>query len=589
MEGLGGPGLAALAVVGASWSLLGAAMLRGSRALSRWCVLLAGLGCLAAVVATAAGAGGVGDLLLVSSAAVLAPLSLATFPVLRWHHPADQLALVVLLGCGVVPLLELLARGSAVTAELGLGSAVTLVAHTWWRLEVTAGRERRTLQWAALGTAVVLLAVGLLAFLLDGAPAATTAAIALLAVLPVPMYVGAALPDIVDVRALVVRVVVTLVVALTYVAAFVAVASGLELVAGRTLQVGVVAVAGAVVAFGVGPLTRVLRASVDELLFGRRPDPLDAATALVGGIGSDPARALEVVRTALVLPYAGLRDGTRELASSGERPPYTRVYRLEDDAEEGGGTELVIGLRAGDLGPTHEDERVLRLVVPLLAQTVRATALADRLAESRGAVVAALAEERRRLRRDLHDGLGPRLSGVAFTADAARNVVVGDPARAQELLATLRAETVTAIEEIRQLVYDMRPPALDELGLVPALRQRAAGLCTAGGAPVRVDFQVGEPVSDLPAAVEVAAYRIVVEALANVARHTTSATASVRVLAERDGLHLCVEDAGGPGGAWSPGVGLSSMWERAAEVGGSVSAGPTPHGGRVLAVLPLVT
>ncbi len=589
MGGLGGPGLVALMVVGASWTVVGVAMLLRSRAVSRWGVLLAGLLCMAAVAATVAGAGSAGSLLLVLSAAVVAPLSLAAFPVLRWRHPVDLLALVVVLGCGAVPLLELLARGSAVTAELGLGTAVALVAHTWWRLEATAGRERRALQWAALGTAVVLLAVGLLAFLFDGVPAATTAATALLALLPVPLYVGATLPDVVDVRGLVVRVVVTLVVGLTYVAAFVVVASGLELVAGRTPQVGVVAVAGALVALGVGPLTRLLRAGVDELLFGRRPDPIEAATALVGGIGSDPARALEVVRTALVLPYASLRDGDGELVASGERPRYTRVYRLEDGAEDGSASELVIGLRAGDLGPTAEDDRVLRLLVPLLAQTVRATALAGRLVESRGAVVAALAEERRRLRRDLHDGLGPRLSGVAFTADAARNVVRSDPARAQELLSTLRAETVTAIEEIRQLVYGMRPPALDELGLVPALRQRAAGLCTEGGVPVRVHVAAAESMTDLPAAVEVAAYRIVVEALANVARHTTSATASVSVLAERDGLHLCVEDAGGPGGTWTPGVGLSSMRERAAEVGGSVSAGPTPSGGRVVAVLPLVT
>jgi signal transduction histidine kinase len=86
----------------------------------------------------------------------------------------------------------------------------------------------------------------------------------------------------------------------------------------------------------------------------------------------------------------------------------------------------------------------------------------------RGPLRSAIEEERRRLRRDLHDGLGLRLSGITFTADAARNSVRTDPDTAEHLLAQPRAEKSTAIEEIRGLVHAMRPPALDELGLVRA-------------------------------------------------------------------------------------------------------------------------
>ncbi len=139
--------------------------------------------------------------------------------------------------------------------------------------------------------------------------------------------------------------------------------------------------------------------------------------------------------------------------------------------------QLEVGLRAGDLSLSAGDEHVLRLVGPLLAQTLRANRLAADLQVSREATVTALEEERRRLRRDLHDGLGPRLSGIAFTSDAARNSLRSDPDATDELLATLRAETGSAIDEIRRLVYAMRPPALDELGLVPALS--AAGGVTA--------------------------------------------------------------------------------------------------------------
>ena len=247
----------------------------------------------------------------------------------------------------------------------------------------------------------------------------------------------------------------------------------------------------------------------------------------------------------------------------------------------------MVGLRPGDLAFSPGDEQVLRLTVPLLAQTLRARALAEQLIESRGQTIAAVEEERRRLRRELHDGLGPRLSGVAFTSDAARNLIRTDPAAAEEMVAQLRADTVTAIEEIRRMVYAMRPPALDELGLVPALRQQAVGLRNRDGNPVAVDVSAPAVFPDLPAAVEVAAYRIVTEALTNVARHSASPSASVRLQPAADGLHLEVTDHGSRNGAWRPGVGMASMRERATELGGSLEAGPGPSGGRVSALLPL--
>ena len=247
----------------------------------------------------------------------------------------------------------------------------------------------------------------------------------------------------------------------------------------------------------------------------------------------------------------------------------------------------MVGLRPGDLAFSPGDEQVLRLTVPLLAQTLRARALAEDLIESRGQTIAAVEEERRRLRRELHDGLGPRLSGVAFTSDAARNLIRTDPDAAADMVAQLRADTVAAIEEIRRMVYAMRPPALDELGLVPALRQQAVGLRNRDGEPVAVDVTAPEDLADLPAAVEVAAYRIVIEALTNVARHSSSASAAVRLERADDGLRLEITDHGVRNGAWRPGVGLSSMRERAAELGGTLEAGPGPGGGRVAALLPL--
>jgi len=265
--------------------------------------------------------------------------------------------------------------------------------------------------------------------------------------------------------------------------------------------------------------------------------------------------------------------------------PHTHTQPIELGRELG--ASLTVGLRAGDLTWSPRDDRVLRLVAPLLGQTLRARALAADLQSSRQDTITAREEERRRVRNDLHDELGPRLSGIAFTTDAARNSLRSDPEGADELLRSLRAETGTAIEEIRRIAYGMRPPALDELGLVTALRQQASVLRTPLGAPLLTTITDTDLPASLPAAVEVAAYRIVVEALTNAARHSGGSVATVD-LRLRDGVLLIdVADDGSFADRWPAGVGLASMRERAAELGGRLSAHGNGPGGRVSAELPL--
>lgn len=225
--------------------------------------------------------------------------------------------------------------------------------------------------------------------------------------------------------------------------------------------------------------------------------------------------------------------------------------------------------------------------------TCECRALAADLHVSREQTVTAIAEERRRLRRDLHDGLGPRLSGIAFTCDAAPNLVPSDPDAAQVLLRTLRAETVTAIEDVRGLVYGLRPPALNELGLVGARRQRAVALCTTKGSRLQATLSAPEDLSGLTAATELAAYPIVVEALTNVGRHACSSAAAVSLRLDRSTLSISVLNeeattAQAPAlQPWRPGVGLTSMPERVAELGGTLTAGPWLGGGRLEVTLPV--
>jgi two-component system NarL family sensor kinase len=569
-----------VALVGASFAGSGGGLLLRRRSLlSPVLTLLGGVALIGTAVLMVADHDRLAALLGVAGASALLPLALTTYPVLRWRHPIDFVALIVIGGCGA---LSVVWPSMDVVPAMALFQGCAFLAHTWWRIEVTRDAERRALVWMALALGATSLLYAFVSFSADGARSAVLpeGMVLVFALVGPALYVGATLPELVDVRGLVVTAVVFAVALIGYMGLFVLALGLLDWVGAAELSVGALALVGALCAVTFHPLQVVLRGVVDELLFGSRPDPLGAASVVAGRIGEDPVLALRAIREALVLPYAALRVDGVTVAASGTETTHTRRVDLD------GAGELVVGLRAGDLGFSHGDEQVLRLTVPLLAQTLRARAMAAELLESRGQTIAAVEEERRRLRRELHDGLGPRLSGVAFTSDAARNLIRSDPAEAERLVGQLRAETVTAIEEIRRLVYAMRPPALDELGLVPALRQQALGLRNRRGEPVAVDVSAPENLPDLPAAVEVAAYRIVTEALTNVARHSSGPTARVRLAATAKSLSVEVSDTG-RSDEWRPGVGLASMRERAAELGGTLEAGPSEDGGRVAALLPI--
>jgi two-component system NarL family sensor kinase len=576
------PVLFALAAAGGVASASGVGLWTVRR--TRPCAVLLAFGGLATVAAALLDTtehAGAARPVLVATFAVLAPLALTTYPRFAWRHPVDFVALVTVGAAGAMAVVY--ADDDAVTGSMGLVLGCVLLGYTWWRIERADADDRRSLTWMSLAVTLAALVAFVVAFVRLGVAGEVVGVLTAGLVGPA-LYVGVRRPEVVDVRGLVVRMVVLATAAVGYVAVFMSVESLVEILGGEAPPVGTLAVMGALAATTFHPLQVVLRGVVDELLFGARPDPLGAATQVVGYIGDDPATALHAVREALVLPYAALRiDGTT-VATSGVEVTHTRTVPLGPGTDRIG--DLVVGLRAGDLALSPGDQHVLRLVAPLLTQTLRAQALAGELQESRGQAIAAIEEERRRLRRDLHDGLGPRLSGIAFTSDAVRNLVRNNPESAEQLLQALRQETVTAIEEIRGLVYAMRPPALDELGLVGALRQHASTLRRPDGTPLRVDVRADE-LADLPAAVEVAAYRIVVEALANAVRHSGSVDASI-CLALRDGtLDIEVTDTGAADTAWRSGVGLASMRERAAELGGTVTASGTRHGGRVHAALPL--
>jgi len=509
-------------------------------------------------------------------------LAVIAYPTLRLGHAVDYCALVLVAAAGVIG--SVFHDDDAVSSAMALALALGLLAHLWWRFENSDEDDRLAVLWLSLSAVTATIAFGHALFLTTQVASGVIGAVVYATVGPA-MALGVRRPRIVDVRGLIVQVVVLGVVLIVYIALFIGVVSTLDLLGQPDPSMGVLALIGALAATTFHPLRVVLRGVVDEILFGDRPDPLDAAAQVVGRVGDDPVLALRAIREALVLPYASLSSGGVELASSGTAVTHVRRLTLQLGDDEVG--EIVVGLRPGDLTLSSGDERVLRLVAPLLAQTLRARTLAADLQKSRGQAIAAIEEERRRLRRDLHDGLGPTLSGIAFTADAARNTLRRHPESADELLRGLRAEAVAAVGEIRRLVYDMRPPALDELGLVPALRQRASTIRTSDGRTLHVAVEAPITLPELSAAVETAAYRIATEALANAARHSGCDNASLWIGVDADRLVVDVRDGGRDGRAFTPGVGVTSMRERAAEVGGTLTVTGDERGFAVHALLPI--
>ena len=442
--------------------------------------------------------------------------------------------------------------------------------------------ERRQLLWlllAVLVAVIVILPWGLVA----GTPIEVLFAIPLI---PIAVTVAIVRHQLLDIRLVVSRMLAWMMLLLAVVVAY----AGLVALLDRFTAPGLgwSALVTVLLVVLAAPMLPRLQRLVDGALYGDRGNPARVVSRLGEQLATPDAELQGVVttiRTAVRLPYVAIERGGRILASDGE--PSERVHSWP--LTRGGTLEgqLRIGLREGERDLAAADRRVLAMLADPVAVAVHSTVVSEELQASRERIIAAREEERRRLRRELHDGLGPTLTGIAFAADAAANTIDDDPEQSQRLLTTLRRNTRTALADVRRLVDNLRPPALDELGLVEALRQRADQLSwRADGASVRVRLDVPEQVPPLPAAIEVATYRIATEALTNVVRHSRATGALIRLrCGER--LELSITDDGPPNGAWAPGVGLDAMRERAAELGGSFKAGPTPTGGQVVAAFPL--
>ncbi len=340
------------------------------------------------------------------------------------------------------------------------------------------------------------------------------------------------------------------------------------------------------------PLRTRLQKGVNRLLYGQRDEPhvvlLHLNQRLEATLAPDavlPA-IVETVAQALKLPYAAIllkQEHEFAIAASYGKPvgkPLT--FPLNYQAEYIG--ELHLAPRSPNEAFTPADLHLLDELARQAGLVAHAVLLAADLQRARERLVLAREEERRRLRRDLHDGIGPTLASLFQRLDTAGQLIPSDPNAAVIMVERLKEQMKITIADIRRLVYALRPPVLDELGLISALREHAT---TAVPAHLQVSIEASQEMPPLPAAIEVAVYRIVLEALTNVERHAHAQTCLIRLNQPTAGC-LCLEildDGSGLPEKYHAGVGLMSMRERSAELGGECQITTRRTGGTQIRVL----
>ena len=320
--------------------------------------------------------------------------------------------------------------------------------------------------------------------------------------------------------------------------------------------------AATVIAVGLAPARDRIQRGIDRLIYGERNDPF-AALARLGQPMGVPGGGTDLVRDVLTaladsLHVTGVAlDGPVRISVG--NPTGGAVVPLRFAGRDEG--TLRVGSREGQQRLAAADLRLLDAVAPWIAAAAQAVQTAEDLRIERGRVIAATQSERSRLRQELHDGLGPSLTGIALGLEAARR-----SGATEELLARLHDEVAASLEEVRRIIEDLQPSALDGGTLVTALRRRTQQVGLATGLDVRL--QAPDTVPPLPDGVASAAYRIVDEALTNVVRHAHATHCDV-VVALDGCLHLEVNDDGvGPGEPRDGGIGLGSMRDRAERLGG---------------------
>ncbi len=479
-----------------------------------------------------------------------------------------------------------------IARTLTMASLLIPVAVVFVRHHRSDGPERTRLRWL-LWAALICVLVSVVGLLVPGSTMAYLVLVTAVTVTSASVTIGIVRPDLFDIDALVAGTLVSAAVgALVITLDLAIIAAGNQLLGDQLDERSVTIVVLIVAVVLYGPLRHWLGGWIRRLLVGRRADRYTVVSTLAqrlestGSVDDQLPALASAVAEAFKVPYVGVEvvssGGATLLAEHGTAPAATTELPITYQGARIG--RLLLPAQGFRSLMSRRDQALLLDVVRQAAIAVRSATLARELQLSRERLVLGREEDRRRIRRDLHDGLGPVLGGVALRLDAAGNAIATDPDRSRVLVQQSRHDITEAIADVRRLVHGLRPPALDDFGLVAALEHQVE----AASSVLDADLEAGD-LGVLPAAVEVAAFRIVSEALNNVVRHSAAAHARVTLAVDGDALRVEVADDGsGIETDVVAGVGLRSLRERAEELGGRFEVHcPTGGGTVVRAFLPI--
>ncbi|MGH3915459.1 MAG: histidine kinase [Pseudonocardiaceae bacterium] len=487
--------------------------------------------------------------------------------------------------------------GVALSTIAAVGSLVV----RWWHAK---GDTRQQLKWLGLGAAFIPAAIVLQYFDVPWTwilPVTTVPAAMAISILKYRLY---------DIDLFLNRSLVYTTLTVLVMGAYVGIVTLLNMVfntdpnpgSGMIFATGAkwqqaVAVGGIAMLFG--PLRERVQNGVNRLLYGDRDDPYAVVSQLSRRLEQtvDPAAVLpqvvETITDSLQLPYAaielthGATDGHRLVASHGRQVGAPEAFAMAYQGQVVG--QLLVAPRSLTQPFTTAERSILEDLARQAALAAQMVSLTTALLRSRERLVRSREEERRRLRRDLHDGLGPTLAGMTMQVGAARALLGVNPDQVEGVLGELEQQLQSCIREVRQLVDNLHPSTLDHLGLIGAIRSHISAFTVGtGGSTIEITFTASDDIRELPAAVEVAAYRIVTEAITNTVRHAAASYCTVALTFE-SGLLVEVTDNGiGLPDHYQAGIGLTSMRERTEELGGTFIAQCLTGGGsRIRALLPL--
>ena len=448
--------------------------------------------------------------------------------------------------------------------------------------------QRQQTKWLVFGAAVALVTAIVSSLLVDNEVGAILEGVITTVGFYLPIAVAVTIAilryQLWDIDVVINRTLVYALLTAILIGVYVLMAGALGLLVHDENNFAVSLLSAGVIAVLFQPLRQLIQRTFNRLMFGQRDEPLkvmvELGESLQAMLSPDAAlnHLVETTARSLKLPYVAIEHGG-ELIEFGKCSGTPERLPLIYQAQIVGTLLALPRSRAESLNAA--DRLVLENVARQASNILHASRLAEDLQRSRQQILTTREEERRRLRRDLHDGLGPALATLTLQAEAARDWLRSDPDKSEALLSEVIDGTQRALADIRRVVYELRPPALDDLGLVSAIKEQATQF-SSPDLSIRVDAP--EPLPLLPAAVEVAAYRIVQEALTNVTRHAAAHSCTVS-LSINGTMEIDIRDDGiGIPAAYRAGVGLNSIHERAAELGGSCVIKSAPGEGTQIKV-----